>query len=195
MGPRSGRKLEAPLVENDELLWVVHRLTNPSELGVGMLLSLYVCVWPLAGRLVVRIRYGEPPAGFSRSLTGRRLPEVSCLPTCWGAATPLFPERRCFLAGHLIIFATPLFPCSSRPVRIGTPARQIGQRTADDRPLIRQLIIFRTAVPVLSSAGSLLRPDSAGSLLFSWPRDLRNLHTRVSSSRKLPYASSETQQK
>lgn len=113
-----------------------------------------------------------------------------------GVATPLFPERRWFLPGHLIIFATPLFVIPTlQPAGENRNARpSIGQRTADDRPLIRQLIIFRTAVPVLSSAGSLLRPDSAGSLLFSWPRDLRNLHTRVSSSRKLPYASPETQQ-
>lgn len=42
-----------------------------------------------------------------------------------------------------------------------------GQRTTHDRPLIRQLIIFRMAVPIPSSAASLLRADSAGSLLFS----------------------------
>lgn len=50
MGPRSGRKLEAPLVENDELLWVVRQLTNPSELGVGMLPSLYLVLGWQAGR-------------------------------------------------------------------------------------------------------------------------------------------------
>lgn len=65
MGPRSGRKLKA-LVDNDELLCaVVRQLTNPSELGVGM---CSVARGGLAGRQVVRLRYGEPPAGFSRSL-------------------------------------------------------------------------------------------------------------------------------
>lgn len=111
-----------------------------------------------------------------------------------GGCDPTVPRAPMFPRWAPNHFRDPVIPML-QPAGENRNARlSIGQRTADDRPLIRQLIILRTAVPVLSSAGSLLRPDSAGSLLFSWPRDLRNLHTRVSSSRKLPYASPETQQ-
>lgn len=101
---------------------------------------------------------------------------------CWGslgggAATPLCPERRCFPGLAPNNYRAPIIPML-QPAGENRNARpSIGQRTTDDRPLIRQLIIFRMAIPIPGSAEFLPRADSAESLLFSWPRDLNRLHT------------------
>lgn len=87
--------------------------------------ALWVCV-------VVRIRYGEPPAGHSRSLTCE-LREAGLECVLQRPAQPARPraggEGGCE-PHHPVApsadgsLGTLLFPCSARPVRTGTTARQ-----------------------------------------------------------------------
>lgn len=57
------------------------------------MLALWLLGRGLAGCLVVRIRYGEPPAGFSRSLTLRTLTRTVLPAHVLGPLGGLRPQR------------------------------------------------------------------------------------------------------